>query len=62
MRLDKKVALVTGAGGQLGRQFCQALAREGASVWVSDIDREQCNALIPLLPQTAPHYPLVLDV
>jgi NAD(P)-dependent dehydrogenase (short-subunit alcohol dehydrogenase family) len=62
MRLDQKVALVTGAAGQLGRWFCQALADEGASVWVSDLDEGKCNALISSLPKTVPHYPLVMDV
>jgi NAD(P)-dependent dehydrogenase (short-subunit alcohol dehydrogenase family) len=62
MRLNQKVALVTGAVGQLGQQFCQALALEGASVWVSDLDREQCSTLIHRLPETASHYPLVMDV
>ena len=33
MRLAKKIALVTGATGQLGTQFCHALAKEGALVW-----------------------------
>ena len=62
MRLDKKVALVTGALGQLGQQFCQSLAREGASVWVSDLDKEQCSTLTQKLPETALHYPLGMDV
>jgi NAD(P)-dependent dehydrogenase (short-subunit alcohol dehydrogenase family) len=62
MRLDQMVALVTGAAGQLGRQFCQALASEGASVWVSDIDVGECNTLVSRLPETASHYPLAMDV
>ena len=62
MKLSQKVALVTGAAGQLGRQFCHALAREGATVWVSDIELDRCEAVLPHLAQNAPHYPLLLDV
>ena len=44
MRLDGKVAIVTGAGGAgvggLGVVYARALGREGASVVVADIDGE----------------------
>jgi NAD(P)-dependent dehydrogenase (short-subunit alcohol dehydrogenase family) len=62
MRLLGKVALVTGATGQLGRQFCHALAREGATVWVSDLDIDKCKAVVSDLTENSPHYPLILDV
>lgn len=62
MRLAPKVAVVTGATGQLGRQFCHALAREGASVWVSDLELEKCKTVVSSLAGNASHYSLVMDV
>jgi len=62
VRLLNKTALVTGATGQLGRQFCLGLAREGASVWVSDLEIESCKAVIETLGEDSQHYPLALDV
>jgi NAD(P)-dependent dehydrogenase (short-subunit alcohol dehydrogenase family) len=37
-RLDGRVAVVTGAGGGLGRVFAQVLARAGAQVCCADLD------------------------
>jgi NAD(P)-dependent dehydrogenase (short-subunit alcohol dehydrogenase family) len=44
-RVDGKVALVTGAGGGIGRACALALAREGASVVVTDIDGAAADAV-----------------
>ncbi len=40
MRLQDRVAVVTGGGGGIGSGICLVLAREGADVVVSDIDLE----------------------
>ena len=38
--LDSRIAIVTGAGGGVGRGIATALAREGASVAIVDINFE----------------------
>jgi NAD(P)-dependent dehydrogenase (short-subunit alcohol dehydrogenase family) len=43
-RVDGKVALVTGAGSGLGRQFCEVMAAAGADVACADIDEESARA------------------
>src|SRR5215467_6898039 len=39
MKLDNKVAIVTGAGRNIGEEVCVWFAREGARVAVVDLDR-----------------------
>lgn len=41
MRFEGKVAIVTGAGGGIGEGYAKGLAKEGASVVVAEIAREQ---------------------
>ena len=43
-RLEGKVALVTGAGSGLGRQFSEVLAEAGADVACADIDEASARA------------------
>ena len=62
MRFSNKNVLVTGATGQLGRQFCEAFAREGASVWASDIDIDLCGSVLDKLEGPQQHHPLLLNV
>ena len=39
MRLEGKVAIVTGGGMGIGRSACQLLSREGAKVTVTDASK-----------------------
>lgn len=45
MRLDGKLALVTGGGGGIGGAIAEAFAQAGAVVMVADIDRDAAEAI-----------------
>jgi NAD(P)-dependent dehydrogenase (short-subunit alcohol dehydrogenase family) len=46
MKLENKVAVVTGAGSGMGRAIATVFAKEGARVVVSDINREALDAVV----------------
>ena len=45
-RLAEKVALVTGAGGGIGRETCRLFAAEGALVVAVDINEDTCRETV----------------
>jgi NAD(P)-dependent dehydrogenase (short-subunit alcohol dehydrogenase family) len=49
MRLEDKVALITGAGSGIGRQTAQLFAREGARIACVDIDQTSAEDTVALI-------------
>ncbi len=47
--LDNKAGLVTGGGGGIGRAICEAFAREGAKVLVSDFNKETGQETVEII-------------
>jgi NAD(P)-dependent dehydrogenase (short-subunit alcohol dehydrogenase family) len=54
MKLDGKVAVVTGAGSGLGRTYAETLLAEGASVAISDVDGRLARDTAAELNRAAP--------
>jgi NAD(P)-dependent dehydrogenase (short-subunit alcohol dehydrogenase family) len=52
-RLDRKVAVITGAGGGMGREAAILFTGEGASVCVADVDRQAAEETVSLCPGEA---------
>jgi 3-oxoacyl-[acyl-carrier protein] reductase len=59
MKLNGKIALVTGGGSGIGEAICGALASEGARVAVLDVNREAAELTAGLLPKG---YAVAADV
>ena len=48
MRLQGRVALITGAGSGIGRAMCLAFAAEGAAIFAADLDEDAAAESIEL--------------
>jgi NAD(P)-dependent dehydrogenase (short-subunit alcohol dehydrogenase family) len=69
MRLDHKIALITGAGSGIGEACAEEMAKEGATVIVTDIDEdkgqsvaEKCKGLfLPLDVRNESHWQKTME-
>jgi Dehydrogenases with different specificities (related to short-chain alcohol dehydrogenases) len=63
MRVEGKVAVVTGAANGLGRAIATLLAKEGATVVVTDIDHRMCAGTAEAIQEVgAIAHPMLHDV
>lgn len=63
MKLQGRVALVTGGGSGLGREIALTFAREGAQVAVNDVRREAAEAVCAEIEKIGSRaLPLIADV
>ena len=60
LKLDGKIALVTGAGGGIGAAIASTLVNHGCSVYVADSNGAAANKVAAELGERG--YPLTLDV
>jgi NAD(P)-dependent dehydrogenase (short-subunit alcohol dehydrogenase family) len=54
--LEDRVAVITGAGSGIGRGIASVLAREGATLVLTDLDEERAHAVADELGATALHH------
>jgi NAD(P)-dependent dehydrogenase (short-subunit alcohol dehydrogenase family) len=59
-RLDGKVAVITGAGGGMGREAAQVFTAEGARVCAADVDLQAAQETVALCGDAA--FAIAVDV
>ena len=64
MRLENKVALITGSGGGMGFETAKRFVEEGATVIISDLKEDVVNQSVDTLSKETNQkvYGYVLDV
>ena len=62
LRLEGKNAIITGAGGGIGKAIAQKFLQEGANVLLCDIDEERMGNTAEQLKQLGTVYTIVGDV
>ena len=54
MKLDGKVAIVTGAASGIGKEIARTFAREGAHVVIADLNLQQAQAAAEEIGKAGP--------
>ena len=61
--LHNKTAVVTGGGSGIGKEVCIVLAKQGAKVFVVDLNEENANATVDIIHKNGGHAKsIVIDV
>ena len=62
MRLEEKVALITGGASGIGRGIALAMAKEGAKVVIVDVNDEQGEATVAELNELTEAHLIISDI
>ncbi len=62
MRLQNKVAIVTGAASGIGKEIARTFASEGARVMIADLNQKSADATAAELGDTSKAIGMVMDV